>query len=61
MVGPDTGDTNVRVKIETWQRLNSRKRPGDSFDDVITDLLDQAEADAKADAEDTEDDADKDE
>jgi predicted CopG family antitoxin len=35
--------TNVQVSTETWKRLHMRKGPGDSFDDVITDLLDLAE------------------
>jgi len=32
-------DTAVRVSQETWQELNSRKRPGDTFEDVIRRLL----------------------
>ena len=26
----------IRVTPENWQRLNSMKRPGESFNDVIT-------------------------
>ncbi len=33
----------VRVSEQTWKRLNQRKGPGDSFDDVIEDLLDETE------------------
>lgn len=35
--------TTVRVSPETWKRLNQRKGPGDSFDDIISQLLDEAE------------------
>jgi predicted CopG family antitoxin len=35
--------TNVQVTTETWKRLHMRKEPGDSFDDVISELLDIAE------------------
>lgn len=32
--------TTIEVSLETWQRLNARKdRPGESFDDVIAELL----------------------
>jgi len=37
------GRTTVSVDDETWKRLNRRKGPGDSMDDVIRDLLDTAE------------------
>lgn len=36
-------DTSVRIKKDTWQRLNARKEPGKSFDDIISELLDQVE------------------
>lgn len=40
-----SGDSvNIRIKRDTWKRLNSRKGPGDSFDDVISRLLDSDEA-----------------
>jgi len=29
----------IRVTPENWQRLNSLKEPGDTFNDVITRLL----------------------
>lgn len=32
-------ETRVRVSKETWRRLNARKEPGDSFDDVLDRLL----------------------
>lgn len=35
--------TTVTVSTETWKRLHMRKGPGDSFDDVISNLLDFAE------------------
>jgi predicted CopG family antitoxin len=31
--------TNIQVSGENWTRLNAQKRPGESFDDVITQLL----------------------
>ena len=37
-------DTHIRVTEETWSELNSRKRPGDSFDDVIQRLLEADDA-----------------
>lgn len=37
-------DNHIRVTDETWSELNRRKRPGDSFDDVIQRLLAEAEA-----------------
>ncbi|QLH81006.1 antitoxin VapB family protein [Halosimplex pelagicum] len=36
-------DVNIRIKHDTWKRLNSRKEPNDSFDDVIRRVLDRAE------------------
>lgn len=35
--------TTVTVSDDTWKRLTKRKSRGDSFDDVIQDLLDIAE------------------
>jgi hypothetical protein len=32
---------NIRIHEETWRELHSRKRPGESYDDVITRLLEQ--------------------
>jgi predicted CopG family antitoxin len=32
---------HVRVSKETWQDLNARKEPTDSFNDVIRRLLDE--------------------
>lgn len=34
-------DTHIRVTEDTWAALNARKRPGDSFDDVIQRLLEE--------------------
>jgi predicted CopG family antitoxin len=34
-------DTHIRVTEETWKELNQRKGPGDSFEDVISRLLDE--------------------
>lgn len=31
--------TTIEVKVPTYQKLSGRKRPGDSFDDVIRGLL----------------------
>lgn len=36
-----TNTTTIQIDIETWQQLNAQKQPGDSFDDVIRDLLNQ--------------------
>jgi len=36
-------DTHVRVRPETWEELNKLKSPGDTFDDVINQLLDEHE------------------
>jgi len=33
--------TTIKVKGETWKRLNQLKEPGDSFDEVIQKLLKQ--------------------
>jgi hypothetical protein len=33
-------DTHIRVTEETWQELNRQKGPGDSFNDIINELLD---------------------
>jgi predicted CopG family antitoxin len=35
-------DTSIRIKVDTWRRLRSRKGPGESFDDVINEILDEA-------------------
>ena len=40
---PRKAENHIRVTDETWSRLNKRKRPGDSFDDVIQRLLEQTE------------------
>ncbi|UIP00311.1 antitoxin VapB family protein [Halobaculum sp. CBA1158] len=42
-------DTTVRISRDTWKRLNDRREPGVSFDDVINGLLDEVE-DAHRDA-----------
>lgn len=35
--------TTIEVTVETWQELNQRKQgPSDTFDAVITRLLDQS-------------------
>jgi len=38
-------DNHIRVRDATWQELNSRKKPGESFDDVITRLLNECDDD----------------
>ena len=43
-------DTHIRVSEETWTRLNRRKGPGDSFDDVLRALLDEEARDAEPNA-----------
>jgi len=35
----DDKPTTVQIQAETWQELNRRKKPGDTFDDVIQRLL----------------------
>jgi len=40
----------IRVTEHNWKKLNARKDPGDSFNDVITDLL-KAQEHRLADAE----------
>lgn len=37
-------DTHIRVTEETWAALNAKKRPGDSFDDVIQRLLSNSDS-----------------
>lgn len=39
--------TTVTVSKDTWKELHLRKDPGDSFDDVIRDLLEEADKDEK--------------
>lgn len=34
-------DTNIRIKKGTWRHLHEMKDPGESFDDVIQELLDE--------------------
>lgn len=36
--------TTIQINEDTWRRLHNRKNPGDSFDDIITYLLDEQEA-----------------
>lgn len=35
--------TTVSLYEDTWSRLNARKRPGDSMDDVVNRLLNETE------------------
>jgi hypothetical protein len=37
---PET--TTIQINVGVWQRLNSRKQPGDSFNDVLIRLLDDS-------------------
>lgn len=37
-------DTNIRIKRETWERLRDRKGPGESFDEVISGLIEESES-----------------
>jgi len=39
------GRQNIKISDETWRRLNVRKRPGDTFEDVVERLLDEAPCD----------------
>ena len=38
--------TTIEVSTDTWERLNRRKSPGESFDDVISGMLGGQEAEA---------------
>lgn len=38
---PRKASETIRVTPENWQRLNGLKEPGESFDDVITRLLEE--------------------
>lgn len=40
-------DTHIRVTEETWLDLNQLKQPGDTFDDVLQRLLDEAEGEGE--------------
>jgi predicted CopG family antitoxin len=35
--------TNISLHDDTWKRLNARKEPGDTFNDVVVRLLDETE------------------
>lgn len=39
-------DTTIRVKRDTWRRLHERKEPGESMDDVLSELIEDHEATA---------------
>jgi len=41
-------DTTIRISECTWRRLHRRKEPGDSFDDVLDDLLEEVDSTAAA-------------
>lgn len=41
-------DTTIRISRNTWRRLHNRKEPGDSFDDVLDDLLKKVDSTAAA-------------
>lgn len=42
--------TNIQVSQSVWSELNGRKKPGESFDDVLQRVLEQVgEADARVD------------
>lgn len=49
--------TTIQISEDNWQALSARKRPGDSFNDVISRLLEggeSAESGASADVSDGE-------
>ena len=31
----------IKISPENWRRLNAKKNPGDTFDDVVSRLLDE--------------------
>jgi predicted CopG family antitoxin len=35
--------TTIKIQDTTWKRLNSRKDPGESFDEVVVQLLNDVE------------------
>ena len=35
----EPSDTAIKVRVSTWQQLNSMKLPGKTFDDVIDFLI----------------------
>lgn len=37
--------TTIQITEETWRELNMRKNPGETFDDVIQRLLEDADGD----------------
>jgi len=38
----DEKDTHpVKVSAETWRELNAKKNPGDTFEDVLSRLLEE--------------------
>lgn len=39
--------TTVQVSENTWERLDERRDRGDSFDDVITEILNKEEENAE--------------
>jgi hypothetical protein len=43
---PSHDNQRIRVSQETWRRLNARKQPGDTFDDVVSRLLSDGSSDA---------------
>jgi len=38
-----TDTISIRIKTDTWRRLHHRKGPGEPFDDVLTEILDEFE------------------
>jgi hypothetical protein len=49
----DSDSVNIRIGKETWQRLNSKYKnePGKTWDDVMQELLAEAEGAAEDDAD----------
>jgi hypothetical protein len=49
----DSDTVNIRIGKETWQRLNSKYKnePGKTWDDVMQELLAEAEAAAEGDTD----------
>ena len=37
------GDTTIQIADSVWERLNARKRKGESFNDVVIRLLNSTE------------------
>lgn len=35
--------TTITIEKQTWKKLNARKEPGESFDEVVTRLIEESD------------------